>query len=92
MPPITSSAESQHVSLMPRKGLSNVKLRPPLAAVLVVVLTGGRQPSRVIDDVSQVHGVLVVPALRRMYATATGDGRSGAGHDREQWHPSKVDD
>jgi DNA-binding beta-propeller fold protein YncE len=28
---------------------------------------------RVIGDVSQAHGVLVVPALHRVYATATGD-------------------
>jgi len=28
---------------------------------------------RVIHDVAQVHGVLVVPALHRVYATATGD-------------------
>lgn len=28
---------------------------------------------RVIDNLSQVHGVLAVPALRRVYATATGD-------------------
>jgi DNA-binding beta-propeller fold protein YncE len=30
---------------------------------------------RTIPDVAQVHGVLVVPELRRVYATATGDNR-----------------
>lgn len=30
---------------------------------------------RVIPDVSQVHGVLVVPALHRVFATATGENR-----------------
>lgn len=30
---------------------------------------------RVIPDVSQVHGVLVVPSLHRVYATATGENR-----------------
>ncbi|MFC9553617.1 YncE family protein [Rhodococcus sp. NPDC056960] len=34
-----------------------------------------RQVLRTIPDIAQVHGVLVVPELRRVYATATGDNR-----------------
>ncbi|KAF0960094.1 hypothetical protein MLGJGCBP_06847 [Rhodococcus sp. T7] len=34
-----------------------------------------RQVVRTIPNIAQVHGVLVVPELRRVYATATGDNR-----------------
>lgn len=42
------------------------------ASQIVVVNTDGPTVERTLDNVPSVHGVLVVPALNRMYAAATG--------------------
>jgi len=45
------------------------------ASEIIEVDVRAHRVVRTVPNVSQVHGVIVVPALRRVFATATGDNR-----------------
>ncbi|MFD9667164.1 YncE family protein [Rhodococcus sp. NPDC059968] len=60
-------------SLDPERGL--LFLAHLGASEVIEVDLHSRQVVRTIPDLSQAHGVLVVPELRRVYVTATGDNR-----------------
>ncbi|OUS97646.1 YncE family protein [Rhodococcus sp. NCIMB 12038] len=58
-------------SLDPERGLLFIAHLGASEVIEVDIHT--RRVVRTIPDIAQVHGVLVVPELRRVYATATGD-------------------
>jgi DNA-binding beta-propeller fold protein YncE len=67
------SSRFDYASLDPDRGLLFVA-HLGASQVIEIDIHAGRVV-RVIDGIDQVHGVLVVPALRRVYATATGANR-----------------